>query len=175
MFFTPFAYYKSQTIPIIPSISCNSKTNSGGEGITSYNINLDSAGGLLVFEIDADYQPDKFEIIHNNAKKATSGMTVSNSGEYDDLYGNTTIPTTQQAFATNQFIGLGQVEVFGPIPTRQSAFTNSTGSPLTIESGYQQLIWWSYTSSDYNTNPIAVLRVTGPNNTTWNFKRLCNV
>lgn len=155
----------------IPVVPCNESVSSGGVGVTEYSIILDNPeGGLVVFEFNAQSVPDKAEIIHNGTKKATSGMTTPNEGPFDDLYGDPTIPTTVQANATDQFIGTSK----GTIPTRQSEFTTETGSALTIEAGFQQLVWWQYSSIDYNLNQNVVFRVTGPSGTAWNFKRLCD-
>ena len=66
-------------------------------GITDSNVDLSPTGGLLAFLVNAQGVPDKFEIVHNSAKKATSGMTSLNSGTYDNIYGTTpsnTIPTS---------------------------------------------------------------------------------
>lgn len=157
------------TTTTIPVIECNEDINSGNEGVTEYTFNLDSSGGLLVLEFNAQSVPDKLEILHNGIKKATSGMTVPNEGPFDDLYGSPTIPSGAEANSTDQFIGSSK----GTIPDRQATFTSETSSSITIEGGYQQLIWWEYLNSDYITNSQATVRITGPSGTAWNVKRLC--
>ena len=158
------------TTTIIPPIACSEYTSSGGQGVSEYNIALDNPlGGYIVVEFDSIGVPDKLEIIHNGVKKATSGMTTSNSGPFDNLYGNPIIPTKPEATATNQFIGLEK----GTIPSRQSEFASETGSSLIMDSTYQQLIWWVYSASDFSINNNVIIRITGPSGTSWDIKRLC--
>ena len=158
------------TTTTIPTIACSEYTSSGGEGISEFNITLDNPlGGYIVVEFNAIVVPDKLEIIHNGVKKATSGMTTSNSGPFDNLYGNPTIPTNSEATATDQFIGSSK----GTIPSRQSEFTSETGSSLIMDSGYQQLIWWVYSASDFSISNNVIIRITGPSGTAWDIKRLC--
>ena len=159
----------TSTTTLAPAIPCSETTSSGGVGVTEYSVNLDSTGGIIVFEFNAQGVVDKCEILHNNVRKATSGMSVPNEGPFDTLYGDPTVPTVSQANAVNQFIGSTK----GAIPNRQATFTSETGSSLTIESGYQQLIWFVYTAGDYLVNPNALVRITGPSGTAWNLKRLC--
>ena len=158
------------TTTTIPTIACSEYTSSGGEGISEYNIALDNPlGGYIVVEFNAESVPDKLEIIHNGVKKATSGMTISNNGPFDNLYGNPTIPTISEVLATDQFIGSSK----GTIPSRQAEFASETGSSLVIDSTYQQLIWWVYSASDFSISNQVTIRVTGPSGTVWNIKRLC--
>ena len=158
------------TTTIIPTIACSEYTSSGGQGVSEYNIPLDNPlGGYIVVEFNAQSVPDKLEIIHNGVKKATSGMTTSNSGPFDNLYGNPTIPTDSEALATDQFIGSSK----GTIPSRQAEFASETGSSLVIDSTYQQLIWWVYSASDFSISNNVIIRITGPSGTAWNIKRLC--
>ena len=158
------------TTTIIPSIACSEYTSSGGEGVSEYNITLDNPlGGYIVVEFNAQGVPDKLEILHNGVKKATSGMTTSNSGPFDNLYGDPTIPTNSEATATDQFIGLSK----GTIPSRQSEFASETGSSLIMDSSYQQLIWWVYSASDFSISNNVIIRITGPSGTAWTIKRLC--
>ena len=158
------------TTTIIPSIACSEYTSSGGQGVSEYNITLDNPlGGYIVIEFNAIGVPDKLEIIHNGVKKATSGMTTFNEGPFDNLYGNPTIPTTSEATATDQFIGLNK----GTIPSRQAEFASETGSSLVMDSGYQQLIWWVYSASDFSISNNVIIRITGPSGTAWDIKRLC--
>lgn len=166
----------SDWISVSNSVSCSSTVNSGGMGITNYNIDLDPAGGLITFLVNAQGVPDKFEILHNGSKQATSGMTSLNSGAYDNLYGtdpSNTIPTTSQTLAVDQFIGANK----GTAPTRQTAFTAATTNTvpsMTVGSiTYQQIVWFEYTLADYAASPFAQIRVTGPSGTGWNILRLC--
>jgi hypothetical protein len=154
---------------LVPDIPCNADITSGGEGITESFVNLSPLGGLITFAVNAQSVPDKLEIIHNTIKKATTGMTVANSGPFDNLYGDPTIPTVAETNVTDQFIGSSK----GSIPDRQTTYTSETGSSLVLPGGYQQLVWWQYTNADYSINPIAVVRVTGPSGTSWNLQRLC--
>ena len=115
----------SDWISVATSIACSSAASSGGMGITDSNVDLSPTGGLLAFLVNAQGVPDKFEIVHNSAKKATSGMTSLNSGTYDNIYGTTpsnTIPTVSQTLVVDQFIGSQK----GTAPTRQAAFTAAT-------------------------------------------------
>ena len=118
-------------------------------------------------DFNAQSVPDKLEIIHNGVKKATSGMTTPNEGPFDNLYGDPTVPTGDEA-AINQFIGTNK----GAIPTRDSAFLTDTGI-TDVTRTKQQLIWFVYTSTDYTTNNSVIVRVTGPGGTAWSLIRLC--
>ena len=158
------------TTTIYPSLACSEFTSSGGQGVSEFNITLDNPlGGYIVVEFKPYSVPDKLEIIHNGVKKATSGMTTSNSGPFDNLYGDPTIPNDSQVSATDQFIGSNK----GTIPSRQSKFTSETGSSLIMDSGYQQLIWWVYSASDFSISNNVIIRITGPSGTAWDVKRLC--
>jgi len=115
-----------------------------------------------------------------NNKVATSGMNTSgNNGPFDNIYGTqatNTIPTVPQTTSTLQFIGTDKVL---PIDTRQTEFNAATGETIaTMQPGgtgtvYKQVLWWEYTSLDYNENPVATLRVTGPTGTAWTALRVC--
>jgi hypothetical protein len=169
-----------EVIEYAPIISCGSTSTSGGPGITDQTINLDPAGGLLAFLVNAQGVPDKFEIIHgtnSGTKVATSGMdATSNDGPFDDLYGTeaaNTLPTSSQTIIVDQFIGSSK----GAIATRQTEFNAATGYTIpTMTVGgttYQQVLWWEYTPSDYVTNPLATIRTTGPDETAWDLLRVC--
>ena len=161
---------QSRYTTIIPTIACSEYTSSGGDGVSEYNVTLDNPlGGYIVVEFNSFNIPDKLEIIHNGVKKATSGMTTSNSGPFDNLFGNPTIPTDSEATATDQFIGSYK----GTIPSRQSEFASETGSSIVKDSNYQQLIWWVYNASDFSISNHVTIRVTGPSGTAWDIKRLC--
>ena len=158
------------TTTTLPAIACSEYTSSGGQGISEYNITLDNPlGGYIVVEFNARGVPDKLEIIHNGVKKATSGMTISNNGPFDNLYGNPTIPTNSEATATDQFIGSNK----GTVPSRQAEFASETGSSLIMDSSYQQLIWWVYSASDFSISNNVIIRITGALGTAWDIKRLC--
>lgn len=153
-----------------PIIACAETTSSGGPGITEYTVALDNpSGGYIVFEFNSFGVPDKLEIIHNGLKRSTTGMSVANSGPFDDLYGDPTVPTIPQTMVTNQFIGSDK----GSIPTRQTTFATETGSSLTIEAGYHQLVWFVYSAADYTASSTCLIRITGPAGTAWELKRLC--
>lgn len=153
----------------IPIISCSETTSSGGVGVTEYTLMLDKPlGGIVIMDFDPQGVPDKLEIIHNGVKKATSGMTVANSGPFDNIYGEPTIPDTTQAIATDQFIGT----IKGAVPNRDSIFLSETGITDIVRTK-QQLIWWVYTQTDYELLNNVIVRVTGIDNTAWTLQRLC--
>ena len=153
----------------IPIISCSETTSSGGIGVTEYTLMLDKPlGGIVIMDFDPQGVPDKLEIIHNGIKKATSGMTVANSGPFDNIYGEPTIPDTTQAIATDQFIGT----IKGAVPNRDSIFLSETGITDIVRTK-QQLIWWVYTQTDYELLNNVIVRVTGIDNTAWTLQRLC--
>lgn len=165
---------------VIPVVTCGSAVSSGAEGITDLTIPLDPAGGLLTFLLNGQGVPDKFEIIHGTAsgtKVATSSMSASgNYGPFDDVYGtepSNVVPTEPQIASIPQFIGNNK----GLIPTRETEFANAAGytigSMIVGGETYQQVLWWSYTATDYATNPIATLRITGTANTGWDVLRIC--
>ena len=164
------------------TVPCSSTASPGGSGITDTNINLDSGGGLIAVLFDPEGVPDKLEIIHGNAagtKVATSAFddaTHGNSGPFDQLYGtepSNTVPASSQVTSIEQFIGTSK----GTAPTRQTEFTTDTGyqvSNMTVGSTtYQQIVWWKYTASDWQTAPNVTIRVTGSGSTSWTFLRLC--
>lgn len=161
--------YKTKNLPAIPTIECSAGASAGGEGIMEFVIPLDKPlGGIVIMDFNAEGVPDKLEIIHNGVKKATTGMTVANSGPFDDLYGSPTIPTGAEATTTNQFIGTSK----GTIPTRDAEFLAETGI-TDVTRTKQQLIWFVYTSSDYTAGNTVIVRVTGPTGTAWDLIRLC--
>ena len=173
-----------QVIQFVSSISfpCGANIPSGGVGITDINVNLDSAGGLLAFAFNAQGVPDKMEIIHGAAtgtKVSTTSLSASGiSGPFDNTYGtepSNTIPAGPQAVANAQFIG---TDIQNPwTVTRQTEFNTDTGFsvPNMVIGGitYQQIVWWQYTTADYQTNPIATVRITGTTGTGWDAIRLC--
>ena len=173
-----------QVIQFVSSVTfpCGTSIPSGGVGITDINVNLDSAGGLLAFAFNGQGVPDKMEIIHGNAsgtKVATTSQSASgNSGPFDNTYGtetSNTIPSGAQAIANAQFIG---TDIQNPwTVTRQTEFNTDTGFSvpnMTIGGTlYQQIVWWQYTTADFQVNPIATVRITGTVGTGWDAIRLC--
>jgi len=161
--------YKTYNIPIIPTIECSAGASSGGDGVTEFIIPLDKPlGGIVIMDFNAQGIVDKLEIIHNGVKKGTSGMTVPNEGPFDDLYGDPTIPTNEEADVTDQFIGTAK----GIIPNRDAVFLSETGI-TDVTRTKQQLIWFVYTSTDYSISNSVLVRITGPAGTAWDLIRLC--
>lgn len=154
---------------LAPEVPCNESVLAGGEGITELNINLLPDGGLITIAVNAFSVPDKLEIIHNTVKKATTGITVPNEGPFDNLYGDPVVPSAGDVLSVDQFIGSSK----GAIPDRQAVYASETSSLLVLPVGYQQLVWWEYSSGDYIINPLVVIRVTGPSGTAWEIQRLC--
>ena len=181
---TTFNWNLDEVFKATPVAACDDIVPNGGEGIDDTVIQLDPAGGIVCFLVDPQGVPDKFELMHGlpnlNNKVATSGMNTSgNNGPFDNIYGTeatNTIPTVAQTTSTLQFIGTDKV---ASIDTRQTEFTAATGETIaTMQPGgvgtiYKQVLWWEYTSIDYNENPIATLRVTGPTGTAWTALRVC--
>lgn len=156
--------------PPAPSLSCNETANSGGVGVFEYELPLDSIGGVFIFNLLAHGVQDKFELIHNGVKKSTSGMTGTNAGPFDNLYGSPTVPSQSQVDKVPQFIGY----FAGTVPRRETEFFDETGiTGITLPTSYQQLLWWVYTPSDYNTKNTVTLRITGATGTAWNISRVC--
>jgi hypothetical protein len=158
-------------------VACNEVNTSGGKGITDATIALDPAGGVITIMFNPAGVPDKLEIYHGNTttgtKVATSGMTTANAGLFDNVYGTVStgnvIPTVVQTLSVDQFIGTNK----GSVPTRAGAYTTETGIANPLVSPYLQLVWWVYDTADYQASPFVTIRVTGPNNTAWEFKRYC--
>lgn len=182
---TTFNWNLDEVFKAIPVAACNDIVPNGGEGIDDTVIQLDPAGGIVCFLVDPQGVPDKFELMHGlpglNNKVATSGMNTSgNNGPFDNIYGTeatNTVPTAPQTTSTLQFIGTDKAN---PIDTRQTEFNNATGETIaTMQPGgtgtttYKQVLWWEYTSLDYNENPVATFRVTGPTGTAWTALRVC--
>lgn len=180
---TTFNWNLDEVFKATPVAACDDIVPNGGEGIDDTVIQLDPAGGIVCFLVDPQGVPDKFELMHGlpnlNNKVATSGMNTSgNNGPFDNIYGTestNTIPTVAQTTSTLQFIGTDK----DPIDTRQTEFNAATGETIaTMQPGgvgtiYKQVLWWEYTSIDYNENPVATLRVTGPTGTAWTALRVC--
>ena len=180
---TTFNWNLDEVFKATSVAACDDIVPNGGEGIDDTVIQLDPAGGIVCFLVDPQGVPDKFELTHGlpnlNNKVATSGMnTFGNNGPFDNIYGTeatNTIPTVAQTTSTLQFIGTDK----GTIDTRQTEFNAATGETIaTMQPGgigtiYKQVLWWEYTSIDYNENPIATLRATGPTGTAWTALRVC--
>jgi hypothetical protein len=162
---------EANVCPTCEAVACDESTTSGGVGVTEYTIALDPLGGFIAFDCQASSAPDKFEIIHNGVKVATTGMTVANAGPFDNVYGDPTVPTNTQTLTVDQFIGTASSIAGGVVPNREVAFQAATGS--TTVSTLQQFIWWVYTAGDYTTSSTATLRLTGPDGTGWDFIRRC--
>ena len=161
--------YKTLNVSTPIVVSCDATVTSGGVGITEFVIPLDKPlGGIVVMDFSPQGVPDKLEIIHDGIKKATSGMTVSNSGPFDNIYGDPRIPNVTQANVTDQFIGSSK----GAVPTRDSIFLSETGITDIVRTR-QQLIWFVYSNADYNVSNFVIVRVTGIVGTAWDLQRLC--
>lgn len=172
-----------ELIEEIPSIACATQVNNGSTGVTDHMLDLDPAGGLIAFLVNAQSLEDKFEIIHGIpgsnffVKKATSSMKAAdNFGPFENNFGTESanqLPTSTEVNNIDQFIGTSS----GAVPTRETEFNLATDfdiTSMTVGSvTYQQVIWWEYTAADYTANPNASLRVTGPSGTAWNILRLC--
>jgi hypothetical protein len=156
-------------------LPCNAVALPGGEGIADNTIALNPSGGVITIMFNAQGVPDKLEIIHGNSsgtKVATSGMTTANAGPFDNVFGTeptNTVPTVNQTLTVDQFIGTNK----GTIPTRAGAYTIETGNASPLVAPYQQLVWWVYTTADYQVSPFVTIRVTGPSGTAWAFQRAC--
>jgi hypothetical protein len=180
---TTFTFLLDYLISEVPSITCAAQVNNGSAGVTDHMVDLDPAGGLIAFLVNAQNLEDKFEVIHGApnsnffVKKATSSMIASNNfGPFENNFGtepNNQLPTSSEVNNIDQFIGISS----GTIPTKQTEFNADTGFTvpnMTVSSvAYQQIVWWEYAAADYIANPNATLRVTGPSGTAWNILRLC--
>ena len=180
---TTFTFDLDKLIQEIPSIACATQTNNGSTGVTDHMLDLNPAGGLIAFLVNAQSLEDKFEIIHGTpgsnffVKKATSSMKAAdNFGPFENNFGTepaNQLPTSTEVNNIDQFIGTSS----GTVPTRETEFNLATDfdiTSMTVGSvTYQQVIWWEYTAADYTANPNASLRVTGPSGTAWNILRLC--
>ena len=149
----------------ISDVSCNTVAQSGGAGITDLTIALDPAGGVMIFDCNAFNIRDKYEIIHNAVKVATSSMvSVNNGGAFDPNNDDTSYPNVAW------YIGASG----GPIPSFYSDFEIATGiTTLPMTAGFQQRIWWIYTPADYAAASTCTIRVTGKGATAWKLKRIC--
>jgi hypothetical protein len=162
-YWVPFKNFQGEsidnTIPEIPGFSCETTAEAGGHGVTEFQLPLSPGGGTYAFICDAFGVVDKFEIIHNSGKVATSGMTVLNAGVFD----NTDLQSA------DQFIG----SLKGAVPSRNVAFASETGFAAGATAG-SQMMWWVYDAGDFSDSPVATLRVTGVDaSTAWTVTRAC--
>lgn len=151
-------------ICVAEGVPCNQTTTAGGEGVTTFDISLRPEGGLLLFDFQAFSIPDKFEIWFNTRMVATSGSV--------NVPNNTTVQSAQQ-FIGNDVI---QSYYYNERNVEFAAFANANGFPVyTARTGNitRQLIWWKYTSNDYNVSHTAQVIVTGSSGTAWEFFRVC--
>lgn len=161
---------------------CDEIEVSGGPGITEKYLVLSPRGGIIIIDFEAYGIPDKLELIHNNTKVATTGMTVPNSGPFDNVYGSSYIPSGADVLLVDQFIGTYKEST---IPTRDNEFAFETSITDVTRTG-QQLIWWQYGPDDYAASNKLTIRVTGPDGeeggyqyqppgggTAWTYKRRC--
>lgn len=154
---TPTPTVTDSTIP------CGEFLQTGGQGFYTYDIPLQVNGGIVILDLHPFEVSDKFEIIHNGVKKATSSMTPNgNYGPFDNA---------DDPFSI-QFIGLDA----GSIPDRLAQFKSDTGlTSYTMTPGYSQILWWKYTASDWATAVYAQIRVGAPSGgTKWKINRRCD-
>jgi hypothetical protein len=134
-------------------------------------------GGTYFVAIDV--QPygalNKFEIVHNGVKKATSGMT--SNGNYTPFDNTDVEPAYPYTSGAVQFIGdaipisITPPYVYKPIPARVAEFTTDTGKSIPLTSGFYQRLWWKYTSADYAVSKKVNIRVCGTSD--YKFYRIC--
>ncbi len=145
------------------TIPCGEFLQTGAQGFYTYDIPLQVNGGIVTLDLHPFEVADKFEIIHNGVKKATSSMTSNgNYGPFDNA---------DDPFSI-QFIGLDA----GSIPDRLAQFKSDTGlTSYTMTPGYSQILWWKYTASDWATAVYAQIRVGAPSGgTKWKINRRCD-
>lgn len=153
----------------IASFGESNFAKSGGAGVTIYNFALNPNGGLLAFDVNVYYQSDKAEIYHNRTQKATTSMLNTLAG----------LTTFSSVIFSNSDYGLdvngrdgGSWYIGGArgdVPNRLDIFQTATGQTIASPYGGSewQRLWWSYSSADYATNPIAQLVISGTNGTAW--------
>lgn len=169
-----------------------------GVGYREYTINLSPSGGLVTLNLLQQWDPIKFEILHNGIKKATSGMNIANAGPFDNSY-NSTRPYSAYSYNSagvlstiNQYIWNGFTGAFSssgywnsiPVYSRQNEYTAETGSSLLLKKdfigaggykiNFQQLMWWKYTSADYSVSSTVTVTISGyGSRANWQIVRSC--
>lgn len=162
--------YTTTTTTTKPGIGCGTVTESGGAGVTSYDIPLETLGGSVVIDFNANGVTDKLEILHNGIKVSTSGMVTPNEGPFDNIWGQPDVPNSTQTLSVDQFVGRNK----GEVPSRQAELLAETGKNYTLRAQGQQFIWWNYTDQDVLLNPVVQVRITGPTGTVWDLVRRCD-
>jgi hypothetical protein len=148
-------------VPVsLPDLDCFTIYNFiDNVGVYDYTYQLDPAGGIIILDFTSDNVdniPNKLEIIHNNIKVSTTGISSTNTGPYDNVYGVNLIPTLTQAISTDQFISTAKSP-----PTRYEEFISETSIGDITPTG-QQLLWWQYTPEDYTNFNAITARFTSP-------------
>ena len=134
-------------------------------------------GGVyfVAIDIQAFSATNKFEIIHNNTKKATSGMLAA--GNYTPFDNTDVEPAYPYTSGPVQFIGdsipifVSPPYVYKPIPARVAEFTTDTGKSIPLTNKFMQRLWWKYTTADYLVNKKISVKVAGIND--YKFLRIC--
>lgn len=67
-------------------VQCNAEVNSGGHGFTSTKHDLGNRSGMVVISYHAQTIPDKFEVIYNGQKVASTNDFVSRQGQLSFRY-----------------------------------------------------------------------------------------
>jgi hypothetical protein len=134
-------------------------------------------GGTYFVAIDvlAYSAVNKFEIVHNGVKKATSGMSAG--GNYTPFDNTDVTPAYPYTLGAIQYIGdaipisATPPYVYTPIPARVAQFTTDTGKSIPLNAGFSQRVWWKYTSADYAVSKKVNIRVCGESD--YRFYRIC--
>lgn len=165
---TPTPSQSSFILPPLPTpdnnTNCIIQPDSGGAGITETDLPLDPDGGLVTIIYTAYNVVDKFELVHDGIKVATSSMSSnigSNYGPFDD----NDPPNT----SGEQYVGQNK----GSVPNRLAEYEADTGVTGQTLGSFQQIMWWQYGPAEYNTNTNVVLRVSGPTGTAWRVSNAC--
>lgn len=184
--YLPFCVDFGVPAPVIPPTIYQTETNlqcdqwygnntglPAGEDydIIEYPFTLENPSGnpkYAIFDVAVGTDPQRFEIIHNGIKRATTSMNAN--GNYTDINPSTGITTGDTTF-------IGTVK--GSIPERITQFTGDTNADSidtafkTMSTGMVQRIWWEYTNTEYNLTTTAFLRVTSETKQKFSFIRLC--
>lgn len=130
---------------------------------------------FVAVDIQAYGATNKFEILHNNVKKATSSMTAG--GNYTPFDNTDTEPVYPYTSGAAQFIGdsipisVSPPYVYKPVPARVAEFTTDTGRSIPLTNGFMQRLWFKYTSADYAINKKVNVRIVGQSD--YKFFRIC--